>query len=100
MAIEISELDKLKILWGEDKAISAILTKVDKYCEDLQKQEENLTKEQEERVKKFAASLIDEMHDDGMIDDDKYSSITSSMVSLYPTGAPTKKKSRSSKVRK
>jgi hypothetical protein len=95
MTVELSELDKLKILWGEDKAIVAILGKVDKYCEDLQETQDKLTKEQEARVKKFARNLIDEYHEEGQIDDEKYHSITSSMVSLYPTGAPIKKRKKS-----
>ncbi len=92
MAVEISDLDKLKILWGDDKGIAAILTKVDKYVEDLEKGQENLTKEQEGRVKAFARRMIDEMHDEGGLDENKYENITSSLVSLYPTGAPMEPK--------
>ncbi len=92
MAVQISDLDKLKILWGEDKGIAAILTQVDKYCEELQKGQDKLTKEQESRVKSFARRMIDEMHEEGGIDDHKYDTITSSLVSLYPSGAPIEKK--------
>ena len=95
MTVQISDLDKLKILWGEDKAIAAILTKVDKYCEHLEENQETLTREQEERVKKFARQLIDEYHEEGEIDDKKYGSIASSLVNLYPTGVPIKKRGKS-----
>lgn len=94
MAIQISDLDKLKILWGDDKGIAAILTKVDKYIEDLQSGQDNLTREQETRVKTFARRMIDEMHEDGQMDDKKYDNIASSLVSLYPSGAPMEKKTK------
>ena len=106
MGVEISDLDKLKILWGDDKGIAAILTKVDKYVEDLQKGQDNLTHEQETRVKAFARQMIDDMHEGGDLDEKKYENIASSLVSLYPSGAPmetkkpTSKKAKFSKARK
>jgi len=99
MVVEISDLDKLKILWGEDKGIAAILTKVDKYVEALEKGQDTLTKEQEKRVKIFARNMIDEMHEEGGLDDRKYDTITSSLVSLYPSGAPMEQKKKPKKAK-